>query len=231
MPMRTPAAIAAIVLCGAAAAVPSVQPIALQNATSTFTQGVDLWGPQKTIDGIASGTFTSWGTTRPDGNALPETIVWETVDGVDLSLGGLVKFTLCQHDFIPRPGHNLGRFRLSYTTDSRDTFADGLAFDGDVDANWTVIRPLAAQSDGRESFFFLKDRSMLVQGPLSGYPIYTVVAHIRSAAAVTGFRLQELAHHTLPFDGPGRFPENGIPHLSEFKVEVVPEGQITPGTC
>jgi hypothetical protein len=44
------------------------------------------------------------------------------------------------------------------------SFADGLGIGGDVDANWTVIRPLATQFDGGESLFFLKDHSILVQG-------------------------------------------------------------------
>jgi hypothetical protein len=233
MTMRTQAAIAAIMLCGAAAAGPSVQPIALQNATSTYTQGEELWGPQKTIDGIASGTFTSWAIAREgvgNAQALPETIVWETVNDVDLSAGGLVKFTLCQHDFIPIPGHNIGRFRLSYTTDARDSFADGLGIGGDVDANWTVIRPLAAQSDGGEILFFLKDHSILVQGGANGYSIYTVVTHL-AASGITGFRMEALEHRTLPFRGPGRQAVNGNMHLSEFKVELTTETGLRPGVC
>jgi hypothetical protein len=59
MILRIQAALAAIALCGSSAAGQGVQSVALQNATSTYTQGEDLWGPQKTIDGIASGTFTS----------------------------------------------------------------------------------------------------------------------------------------------------------------------------
>jgi hypothetical protein len=131
------------------------------------------------------------------------------VNNVDLSAGELVKFTLCQHDFIPIPGHNIG---------------------GDVDANWTVIRPLAAQSDGGEILFFLKDHSILVQGGANGYSIYTVVTH-PAATGITGFRLEALEHRALPFRGPGRQEVNGNMHLSEFKVEVTTEKALRPGSC
>jgi hypothetical protein len=182
---------------------------------------------------MASGTFTSWAIAREgvgDAQALPETIVWETVNDVDLSAGGLMKFTLCQRAFIPIPGHNIGRFRLAYTTDARDTFADGLGVGGDVDAHWVVIRPLAMQSDGGETMIRLPDNSILVQGGANGYSIYTVLTH-PAAGGSTGLRMEAMAHRLLPFRGPGRQVVNGNMHLSEFKVELTSQEGLRPGTC
>jgi hypothetical protein len=78
-----------------------------------------------------------------------------------------------------------------------------LGIGGNVDANWTVIRPLAAQSDGGEILFFLKDHAILVQGGANGYSIYAVVTRL-VASGVTGFRMEAPAHHALPFRGSGR---------------------------
>ncbi len=226
--------IALCMLVGMVGTARGVQPVALQNATSTYTQGAELWGPDKTIDGIASGSFTSWAISRPDGSgdtaALAEAIVWETVTDLSPMPGELVKFTLCHRDFIPAPDHNIGRFRLAYTTDDRGAFADGVGIGGDVDANWTVIRPLAVQSNGGEGMFILNDRSILVQGGINSRSIYTLVAHI-GAAGITGFRLDVLEHKTLAFRGPGRQATNGNLHLSEFKVEVARPHELTAGSC
>lgn len=141
-----------------------------------------------------------------------------------------MKFTLCQHDFIPIAGHNIGRFRLSFTTDARDAFADGLGVGGDVDARWVVIRPLAVQSDGRETMVRLPDNSILVQGGANGYSIYTVITHL-AARGITGFRMEAMEHRSLPFRGPGRQAVNGNMHLSEFKVELTSRKGLRPGSC
>jgi len=198
------------------------QSVPLQNATATFTQPheslPDLWIPAHTIDGVIEGFHTSWAINHELPNT-PETIVWETVN--DLTASQL-KFDLYHRDIIPIPGHNLGHFRLSYTTDDRSLFADGLANGGDVSANWTVIVPTSVSSTEGDSFTVLADNSILVGGTLGGYPTYTVLSDV-NATGITGFRLEALLDASLPFNGPGRQPVNGNFHLSEFVVMVVPE--------
>ncbi|MES2091392.1 MAG: hypothetical protein V4532_15655, partial [Pseudomonadota bacterium] len=151
--------------------------VPLQSATATYSQEnpelPGLWGAYKTIDGNAAGAFTSWAIYRADG-IQAESIVWETQS--DLTLDGTLplRFDLHQQDGIPTPGHNLGRFRLSYTTDDRSQFADGLSNGGDVSANWVVIAPATVVSTGGETMTILPDASVLVSGGTNAYPIYTV---------------------------------------------------------
>jgi hypothetical protein len=199
--------------------------ILLQNATATYTsEPYSFWSPAKTIDGATEGVYTSWTVYRPDetpGNWVhSETIVWETQQDVTVSCETPLLFLLYQADWIPLPGHTLGRFRLSYTTDDRSTFADGLLVGGDVSANWVVINPSWAYSQTGEQFTKLADLSLLVSGGANEYPTYMVGASL-SAAGITGFRLEALKDPSLPYGGPGRQIVNGNFQLSEFVV--VPE--------
>jgi hypothetical protein len=68
---------------------------------------------------------------------MSETAVFQTVPDLGPSL---LTFTMYFND--PNPGHLLGRFRLSVTTDDRSTYADGLPVGGNVTANWTVLTDL-----------------------------------------------------------------------------------------
>lgn len=207
------------------------QVIPLQNATATFTQPheylVDLWAPSHTIDGIIIGDHTSWAVydyVDPPVGLKAQTIVWETVANAD-PVDGQLRFNLYHGDTIPILQHSLGCFRLSYTTDDRSQFADGLQNGGDVTANWTVINPDSAQSSGGETILLRGDGSLLVVGGpyyTPTYPTYTVDASIH-ASGITGFRLEALNDPSLPFGGPGREPTAGNFHLSEFVVSAVPE--------
>ena len=185
----------ALALAGAASTA-SAAPVPLQNATATFSQSNpccgDIWSPRYTIDGQRSGSFVSWAPNRgdPPDFTLPETIVWETKSDLAVNTGRPPEFGIWQEDFVPRPGHNLGRFRLSYTTYDRSLFADGLATGGDVSANWTVIDPLTARSSTGESFTELADKSLLVSGGANTYSDYFVTAAFAATGVVTGFRLE-----------------------------------------
>src|SRR5439155_1328407 len=114
-----------------AAAVP------LQNATATFSQtccGTFVVG--NATDGSFSGT-NGWAIF--DGaNALSQTAVFETVNDEGFVGGSIFTFTL-YNLYTPSGVHTLGSFRLSYTTDDRSTFADGLANGGAVAANWILL--------------------------------------------------------------------------------------------
>jgi len=199
--------------------------ILLQNATASYTQEpYSFWSPARTIDGVIEGIYTSWAIYHPDetpGNWVhSETIVWETQRDLTVSCETPLGFLLYQKDRLPLPGHNLGRFRLSYTTDDRSTFADGLPTGGDVSANWVVINPSWAYSETGEQFTKLDDLSLLVSGGANNYPTYIITASI-AAVGITGFRLEALKDPSLPYGGPGRDISAGNFHLSEFVV--VPE--------
>lgn len=206
------------------AAQPVAAGVALQNASATYSAQnpccVGLWHPRNTIDGRTSGSFTSWSIYQDP--MQPATIVWETQADLTLTAQPLV-FALHHQDFVPSPGHNLGRFRLSYTIDDRSTFADGLDIGGDVDANWAIIVPANAVSSGGETMTTLADSSILVSGGSNYYPTYTIRSAPLTVGGITGFRLEAIQDASLPFGGPGRQPANGNAHLSEFVVTTIPE--------
>jgi len=212
-------ALAALLPAVSRAAVP------LQNATASYSQTnpslPGLWDPVKTIDGVTAGSFTSWAIFRVDG-IQAETIVWETQSDLNVTAVTPTLFTLYQQEYITAGEHNLGRFRLSYTTDNRADFADGLANGGDVSANWVVITPLAVSGSNGATFTTLGDSSILVSGSNCCHPVYSVAAAV-TASHITGFRLEAMKDASLPSGGPGRESSAGNFHLSEFVVTSVPE--------
>jgi hypothetical protein len=122
---------------------------------------------------------------------------------------------------VPNPGHSLGRFRLSVTTDDRSLFCDGLPTGGDVTANWVVLDPSSVTAINTTTFTKLSDLSILAGGPTPDTDIYTVTAPT-SLTGITGIRLEALEDPSLPHGGPGRWPGNGNFVLSEFEVSIAP---------
>jgi hypothetical protein len=200
-------------------------PVPLQNATATYSQTnpsfPGLWDPNKTIDGATAGSFTSWAISRVGGSQA-ETIVWQTQSDLSVTAATPLLFSLYQQEYITAGQQNLGRFRLSFTTDARTGFADGLANGGNVSANWVVIAPQSASGSNGATFTTLGDSSILVSGANCCYPFYSVSAAV-TASHITGFRLEALKDASLPSGGPGRESTMGNFHLSEFVVAVVPE--------
>ncbi len=186
--------------------------IPLQNATATFSQHLTAdFTPDKTIDGSISGTdWTSWAVFPDQFNT--QTIVWETKNDLTLSHTNL-NFLLFHRELLALPGHSLGHFRLSYTTDNRDQFADGRADGGDVSANWVPIDPAFMSSTEGEIFTKQPDFSIVVTGGENQYPVYTIGSEL-TVDGITGFRLEAMS---------GRQPLNGNFALSEFVVTAVPE--------
>ncbi len=185
--------------------------IPLQNATATFSQHLTAdFTPDKTIDGIISGPdWTSWAVFPEQFNT--QTIVWETKN--DLTLNHTtVNFLLFHQELLALPGHSLGHFRLSYTTDNRDQFADGRADGGDVSANWIPIDPVFMSSNEGEIFTEQSDFSIVVSEGKNQYPIYTIGSEL-TIDGITGFRLEAIS---------GRQPLNGNFALSEFVVSAAP---------
>jgi hypothetical protein len=132
----------------------SADVVTLQNATATYSQAAFGGFPAgMAIDGNF-GSNNGWaiyeGTTGSGGNTPnmthPQTAVLEAVANIGSAGGTVLTFTF--HQLHGNPGHNIGRFRLSATTDDRSLFADGLSTGGDVTANWTILGTLSAISTG-----------------------------------------------------------------------------------
>ena len=169
-------------------------PIALQNATASFSQGGFPAGASIDGDTASSGWAILGGPT-------PQTLVWETANNVAATVDTEFIF-----NFIQNFGgqHFLGCFRLSATTDARSEFADGLANGGDVTANWTVLDPTTITSTGGETFNVRADKAIVVTGNMPSTTINTV--RVKGIAGnVTGFRLEMLNDASLGgVGGPGR---------------------------
>jgi len=156
---------------------------------------------------------------------LDSTAVVETVTDLGFDSGTTLTFTLehYYHYYYPAAQVNLGRFRLSVTTDDRSTFADGFVQGGDVTAKWIVLDPLTFSSSQGATITKLSDQSLLVSGTNPTSDVYTVSAQTH-LTGITGFRIEALADPSLPSGGPGRHP-NGNFHLTSFIVNTVPLAQ------
>ncbi|HEV8543847.1 MAG TPA: immunoglobulin domain-containing protein, partial [Verrucomicrobiae bacterium] len=195
-------------------------PVLLQNATATFsqTQGGD-YSAASMIDGITTDN-RGWGIYP---NITNQTAVFETRNDVGFSGGTVFTFSLL-FNVISTPGttaHTLGHFRLSGTTDPRDSFADGLQTGGDVTANWSVLDIISATSQSGAVLTPQPDGSLLASGALNPNDLYTVVMATR-LTGITGIRLEALTDPSLPFNGPGREPLDGNFHVAEFTVSARP---------
>ncbi|MBX3733564.1 MAG: hypothetical protein KF791_13330 [Verrucomicrobiae bacterium] len=201
----------------------------LQNATATFSQTYfDNFSVATAINGT-SGDGLGWAIYDGDeqfGTTSPQTAVFETGLDVGAPGGSYLDFTLEFNNW--NPYHLLGSFRLSATTDSRASFADGLSSGGDVTANWTILNVVSVGSMNGTTLTAQGDGSVLASGDLPATDTYTVRTST-SLVGITGFRLEVLADPTLPTDGPGRQPQNGNFVLSEFSVALtaIPEPRET----
>ena len=199
----------------------TAQPVPLQQPTAMFSQdNVNDYSITQAIDGIIAEDL-GWAIWPMLQSA---TAVFETANDIGFTNGTLLRFTLHQSHLVSVFGlndsHNLGRFRLSITTDDRETFADGLPNNGDVDANWIVLDPISFISGKGTTLTELEDYSILASGPNPSTDIYTVTA-ILTNTGITGVRLEALQDPSLPSGGPGR-RENGNFVLTEFQLEMKP---------
>ena len=222
---RTSTLVAISVALTAIASIVHAAPVALQNATATFSQ---TYSSDFSVGRAINGTFVEnlgWSVYEPtSATTSAQTAVFETTANVGFAGGSLLTFKLYQTHGIDFAKHTLGRFRLSVTTDDRSLFADGLATGGDVTANWTVLNPSAFVSSGGATLSKLGDFSILASGVDPDFDTYTVTAPT-TLTGITGVRLEALEDPSLPFSGPGRQPSNGNFELSEFTVDItaVPE--------
>jgi phage baseplate assembly protein gpV len=169
-------------------------PVALQNATATFSQSGFPAG--SSIDGN-----TASGGWAINSGPTPQTLVWETSQNIAVTPESGIRF-----DFIQNFGgsHFLGAFRISATTDDRSEFADGLATGGDVTANWTPLDPEDIQSTGGETFTVRGDKTIVVTGNMPAATTHTI-RYTGASGTITGFRLEMLNDPAASASGgPGR---------------------------
>jgi hypothetical protein len=196
------------------------QPVALQQATATYSQLLSgRWTVDLAID--ADLINTGWAVQQPDHMAgLSQTAVFETAQDVGFTGATELTFRLSTRSVNSDGAQNLGRFRLSVTSDERSEFADGLVNNGDVAANWEVLEPLRFQSASGAVLDKLPDLSLLASGTNALVETYTVVVRTTSPR-ITGVRLEVLHDDSLPGGGPGRGPEGNFV-LMDFRVSAVP---------
>lgn len=179
-------------------------PVILQNATSDLEQNNSTLSVATTIDGIVAGT-NGWGmqATVPD-LAFPNAAVWETASDAS---GTMWTFTLDQLlDFGGgTDGFTFRKIQLSYTTDDRSTFADGLGTGGDTTASWTALAPSAATAT-ISTATINGDNSISWSDP-DDPDTYTVVVNA-GLIGVTGFRLDLLTDFGTAGGAPlSRYPK------------------------
>lgn len=215
--------VGAILMCASFAHGASVT---LRNGTATFSQGPFV--PGEANDG-ATIDDRGWAIAEPiitGDRTHAQILVFETAANLTTVADTDVTFTLSQQFASDtNPYHVIGKFRLSATTDDRSTFADGLANAGDVTADWTVLAPLTAVSLNGATIAISGDNSMLVSATLPATDVYTITSKT-NLQGITGFRLEVLDDATLPFDGPGRHPDNGNFVLTEFAVNAMPVAAV-----
>jgi hypothetical protein len=186
----------------------SISPLAraasvpLQNATADFSQ--TNFPVTAAIDGN-TGDNNGWAVDPNEG--VSHTAFFETVNNTGFAGGTLFTFTLDQ--FLSRGLHELGRFRISITTDNRGSFS-----------TWTVLDPITFTSSGGATLTKQPDMSILASGTTPATDTYTVTAST-ALTGITGIRLEAMADPSLPHNGPGRNPSNGNFVLTEFIVDAV----------
>lgn len=202
------------------------QTVAFQNATATRSflpdhSGTGRYAPAQAIDGIVEG---DQGWALPAGGSS-ETFVVQTVTNIGFAGGTLLTFHLFQGGgLLTYPNYQLGRFRLSVTTDDRKTYADGQANEGRVTANWTILKPILYTAANGATLSLLSDNSLLVSGgPATTIDTTYTVTALTSLTNITGFRLEALTDPSLPGGGPGRSSIGNF-ELQEFQMTAVPAG-------
>ncbi|NUM35923.1 MAG: PEP-CTERM sorting domain-containing protein [Candidatus Brocadiae bacterium] len=189
--------------------------VSLQNATATYSQ--TSFHISTTIDGSYSSGANGWAIST---SIVNQTAVWETATNLNAS-----SITFAMHQLHSNPTHVLGRFRWSFTTQDRSTFADG---GSDVTTTWTELANPVVTALNTTAFTTLADNSILAGGSTPSTDVYYVTYTLSGYSNITGFRLEALEHSNYPGSGPGR-ASNGNFVLTELAVTAdslpVPESQ------
>ncbi len=177
--------------------------IVLQNPVASFSQG-----GFNIAAAIDSAVVASNGWAINPAEGVNQFATFETASDIGFLGGTEFTFNLLQLDGA-NPGHTIGRFRLSVTTDPRGAFT-----------TWTVLTPGFISATNGPTLTVQGDNSILASGTAPGSSIYTMTSS-SLLTGVTGFRLEVLADPSLPANGPGRF-SNGNFVLTEFTVDAIP---------
>ena len=199
-----------VVLLWAAVGSPAwAAPVPLQNATATGSQnGFPVW------DALDGNSGTGWAV-----GTQPYTAAFETSVDVGYAGGTELAFLLDHQTIYGQ--HNLGRFRLSVTTDPRDTFADGLANGGNVMADWTLLLPVGMGSAGGAALARSADGTIVVTGTNPATDTYTITA-LTHLTGITGVRLETFHEPAQPqTPGPGRASNRNFV-LTDFALSEAP---------
>lgn len=220
MTFRTSLALSLVVV-SLAASVPALlraEQVGLQNATATLSQG--SFPVTAVSDNLYPGNDAAGvGWADDNGGTLGNTAVFETNSDLNVGVGipNTLRFNLFHGGFGQ---HTIGNYRLSYTTDARTNFADGLVNGGDVTANWVVINPSSVVSSGGATLTIQPDGRVLASGTNPNIVTDTVYATFTPNSlpqGITGFRLEALEDPSFPTNGPGR-SANGNFVAREFDV-------------
>jgi hypothetical protein len=242
-------------LAGMAGAQCVPAPVALQQATGTWTQPcAGAYRPANTIDGD---TRTSWALGRCDGapdQTLTESLVFETTTDI-VGLGASLELALFSGRFDPCCGGGmmtLGRFRVCVTGMSRQEFADGRSIGGQIGEGWTVLAPDSVVTEATDAFgvplassqntpgvSVLGGGVIEIGGANPEYARYVVKGR-SPIERVTGVRIEminDAAPVTGGFRGPGRHAngnceirEVSLASASGPRIDTHPEDQfVCPG--
>jgi nicotinamidase-related amidase len=201
---------------------PEPHTLKLANATATYSpRNVEVGNA---IDGSTTHR-NGWGIGTHTGEK--NTAVFELAEGADNLCGKRLYFVLqfASHDRTCL----LGNFRLSVTADGRDSFADGKASGGHVQANWTILHPASARTlSTATSLQIDKDGTVLGKTEkVPDYDCYYLEMDNPLGKKVTGFRLEALPHESLPSGGPG-LSANGNFVLGEINIRTRFCGELNP---
>ncbi|MFM8360465.1 MAG: DUF1549 and DUF1553 domain-containing protein [Verrucomicrobiota bacterium] len=92
---------------------------------------------------------------------------------------------------------------------------------------WNPVAPTSFVSVGGATLTRLPDHSFLASGARPERDTYTLTLPL-PRGRLTGIRLEVLPDESLPKGGPGRNPENGNFHLSEFQAQLFVPGGDRP---
>jgi hypothetical protein len=191
---------------------PAPHTLKLVNATATYSQEDVEVG--KAIDGSTT-RRNGWGIGRH--TAEKNSAVFELAEGADNLCGKRLYFVMqfASHDRTC----SLGKFRLSVTADDRDSFADGKASGGDVEANWTILHPRSARTLSTATRLQINKNGVVLglAEKTPDYDCYYLVVDNPLGKKVTGFRLEALPDESLPSGGPG-LSANGNFVLGEINI-------------
>jgi hypothetical protein len=94
---------------------------------------------------------------------------------------------------------------------------------------WKILQPEIFVSAYGATLTRQPDGSLLASGASPERDIYTITSAL-SLSRLTAIRLEVMSDARLPKNGPGRQPENGNLHLSEFQVQLFTLGTDSPRT-